>query len=427
MSAKHSRRKSKLIRFLAVILCACMMVPTLGVSAADTLAEVQAETDRLSQQKDELNAKLSSLEADEAQKTEYQATLQQQMSVVASEIAALEEEITLLDKKIGELEVKLEAAQAEMGDTFELFYERVIAIYTSGSSQLSTLEILLNADSLHDFTMKANILQSIDEHDSIIINKIQDYLTATETDREELRTSQEELANSKKERDSHKAELTDLSEKNKVALASISEAKQLTSDEIADVEAQKEAADAEMARLIEEKRQQEEAARQQAEAERQKQLEEQKNNSPSDGGYTPSPSDDPDDTYTPPSTGGSWQWPLPGGIVTQYYKSGQHRGMDISSGGGSQVRAAQGGTVLVANATDSWGSGWGYYVLIYHDGTYSSRYAHMDSLVVSAGQTVSAGQVLGYEGNTGDSYGAHLHFEVLENGTRVDPQPFIGG
>lgn len=83
--------------------------------------------------------------------------------------------------------------------------------------------------------------------------------------------------------------------------------------------------------------------------------------------------------------------------------------------------AAADGQVIEANATDSWGYSWGYYVLIYHNGTYSTRYAHMSSVAVSTGQYVTAGTIIGYEGNTGNSFGAHLHFEVYENGTRVNP------
>ncbi len=64
---------------------------------------------------------------------------------------------------------------------------------------------------------------------------------------------------------------------------------------------------------------------------------------------------------------------------------------------------------------------------IYHNDTYSTLYAHMSSTAVSTGEYVSKGQVIGYEGNTGDSTGPHLHFEVWQNGTRVNPRPFLFG
>ena len=87
--------------------------------------------------------------------------------------------------------------------------------------------------------------------------------------------------------------------------------------------------------------------------------------------------------------------------------------------------AAESGTVIEANNYDSWGDSWGYYVLIYHNGTYTTRYAHMSSMVVSTGQAVQQGQLIGYEGDTGNVTGPHLHFEVYENGSRVNPMNFL--
>ena len=64
-------------------------------------------------------------------------------------------------------------------------------------------------------------------------------------------------------------------------------------------------------------------------------------------------------------------------------------------------------------------------MLIYHNGTYTTRYAHLSSVAVSSGQYVTAGTVIGYEGATGNVTGPHLHFEVYENSVRVDPMRFL--
>ena len=89
--------------------------------------------------------------------------------------------------------------------------------------------------------------------------------------------------------------------------------------------------------------------------------------------------------------------------------------------------AAEDGTVVYVNAYDSWGSGWGYYVIVDHGlddyGCHiTTLYAHCSAIYVSEGQAVTGGQTcLGAIGNTGWSYGSHLHFEVREDGERVDP------
>ena len=102
-----------------------------------------------------------------------------------------------------------------------------------------------------------------------------------------------------------------------------------------------------------------------------------------------------------------------------------HKGMDLAANYGTPITAAASGTVIMANSTDDWGYSWGYYVSIFHNSTYSTLYAHCSSLAVSNGQYVEAGQVIAYVGSTGNSTGNHLHFEVYENGTRVDPGQFF--
>lgn len=133
----------------------------------------------------------------------------------------------------------------------------------------------------------------------------------------------------------------------------------------------------------------------------------------------------------PPSngSGGGFDpiWPMPGEYYVSCPYNGYpgHKGMDIAGDWGDPIVAVADGQVIEANDYDSWGYSWGYYVLIYHNGTYSTRYAHLSSVAVSTGQYVTAGTIIGYEGDTGNAYGPHLHFEVYENGSRVDPALFL--
>lgn len=117
-------------------------------------------------------------------------------------------------------------------------------------------------------------------------------------------------------------------------------------------------------------------------------------------------------------------WPLPGhtyischfGEVDAFGNAG-HRGTDIPAPEGTPILAAHSGTVLVSGWNDSYGN----QVLLDNGAGLSTRYAHMTQTAVTAGEAVTAGQVIGYVGSTGDSTGNHLHFEVMRGGVRVDP------
>ena len=121
---------------------------------------------------------------------------------------------------------------------------------------------------------------------------------------------------------------------------------------------------------------------------------------------------------------GNLCWPLPGhsyiscnfGEPDAYGNPG-HRGTDIPAPEGTPILAAHSGTVIISG----WNNSYGNQVLLDNGAGLSTRYAHMTQTAVTAGEAVTAGQVIGYVGNTGDSTGFHLHFEVMQNGVRVNP------
>ncbi len=125
---------------------------------------------------------------------------------------------------------------------------------------------------------------------------------------------------------------------------------------------------------------------------------------------------------------GALCWPLPGhtyischfGEVDAFDNAG-HRGTDIPAPEGTPILAAHSGTVLVSG----WNDNYGNQVLLDNGAGLSTRYAHMTQAAVTAGEAVTAGQVIGYVGSTGDSTGNHLHFEVMQGGIRVDPLSLV--
>ena len=153
-----------------------------------------------------------------------------------------------------------------------------------------------------------------------------------------------------------------------------------------------------------------------------------------------------------PSSGATFNgrlaWPCPNySRITSYFGGRQspgggvgsrnHKGIDLGASHGSNILAAESGTVITVSNTCkhdypktvatkcSCGGGYGNYVMISHDGGIVTLYAHCASINVSKGQKVSRGQVIAGVGSTGYSTGNHLHFGLLLNGTYVDPLPYI--
>jgi murein DD-endopeptidase MepM/ murein hydrolase activator NlpD len=116
-------------------------------------------------------------------------------------------------------------------------------------------------------------------------------------------------------------------------------------------------------------------------------------------------------------------WPLSGPITSYYgYRwGGFHTGIDIDGVTGQPYVAAASGKVVFAG----WNGGYGYSILIDHGNGVATRYAHSSQLNVKAGQTVEKGQTIGLVGSTGRSTGSHLHFEVIINGSTVNPLNYI--
>lgn len=117
-------------------------------------------------------------------------------------------------------------------------------------------------------------------------------------------------------------------------------------------------------------------------------------------------------------------WPLEvKGTITSYWGDGRnHKGLDIAAPAGTEIHAVKAGTVVLAG----WDKDYGYNVIIDHGNGVKTRYAHSRKLHVKVGDKVSQGQFIAEVGTTGQSTGNHCHFEVVINGTRVNPAPYLG-
>lgn len=395
--------------FWAGLLALCIFCMAPANAIARTVEEIEQEQAQLDEEKQQLEDKLQKLRDDEAQKQAYQETLQQKIDVLQTQINTARQDISDLNAHITELTLKLEKSEEKIQSTIDQFKQRLVALYKAGD--VSTLQILLDSSSFSDFTMRSEMMRSMTKHDQELMNKIEEYMESTKAEREDCEASKKKVADLQKKLESQQKELDVLYQENAAAIAALQDAQATTEDAIAENEKQGAAKIAEMEELIAKQKAAEEEARRQQQA--------------SGGEWM-------GDNVVYPSGGGGVEgfnpiWPLPGVTYVSCYYGGYagHRGMDIAGAWGTPVVAAESGTVIAANDYDSWGDSWGYYVLIYHNGTFTTRYAHLSSLAVVNGQQVSQGDVVGYEGATGNVTGPHLHFEVYENGSRVDPMIYL--
>lgn len=419
-----SSKKRRLARGAALALAVLLMLPVRTL--ATTIDEVQNRQEELKQENEDLQAKIDALKEDEEAALAYQEELTGKIDENEQKIDQARATIEEMNGKIKELEARISLSEEKYQGTIDAFKERLKALYVSGGSSLGTLEILLDSSSLSEFFTRQELVEVMAQRDQSMLDQLDAYMAETQSDREELVAAQQEVADSKKAIEAAQDELEVLYEENDLLVASLEGQQAQAQEQIAANEAEDAELQAQLEALIAERNRQEEEKRQQALQNQQAQ------NGGSDGGEgatQPSGGTGVEPVTPGLQSGFSPIWPLPGvgvGSITGHfgdmYFNGPHNGLDIGAGYGTPIVAAQAGEVISAQYHWSWGNN----VLIWHNETFSTRYAHMSSIAVSAGQYVEQGQIIGYVGSTGESFGNHLHFEVYYGGSRVDPDPYLG-
>ena len=419
-----SSKKRRLARGVALALAVLLMLPVRTL--ATTIDEVQNRQEELKQENEDLQAKIDALKEDEEAALAYQEELTGKIDENEQKIDQARATIEEMNGKIKELEARISLSEEKYQGTIEAFKERLKALYVSGRSSLGALEILLDSESLSEFFTRQELVEVMAQRDQSMLDQLDAYMEETQGDREELVAAQQEVADSKKAIEAAQDELEVLYEENDLLVASLEGQQAQAQEQVAANEAEDAELQAQLEALIAERNRQEEEKRQQALQNQQAQ------NGGSDGGEgatQPSGGTGVEPVTPGLQSGFSPIWPLPGvgvGSITGHfgdmYFNGPHNGLDIGASYGTPIVAAQAGEVISAQYHWSWGNN----VLIWHNETFSTRYAHMSSIAVSAGQYVEQGQIIGYVGSTGESFGNHLHFEVYYGGSRVDPDPYLG-
>lgn len=391
---------------------------TFGMTAqAKSTSELRGEKEKIQKEIDSAQNKLNELSSEKKETEEYLSTLQSKINLLQDKIDALEDdkavlqsEINAVSEKITKTENEIIAAQeevdrkqAEFDATYEVYCQRLRAMYVSGSA--STIEVLLTCSDISSMLTRAEMVKSVSEQDSAILDELMTKMEEIQSKKQELEVKRNELSDDKQALEHDKQELQS-------SINEIDASKSELDAEVADCNAimQKLASQqSEYMELIETN---------------EEQLQEVENQiraaaiaaSGGDGSIAGSTG----------SGSGQLGYPTDSRRISagypNYSSGGYHGGIDFQVGTGSNVYAAASGTViLVQHLTYSYGN----YVMVDHGNGLSTLYAHNSSILVSVGQSVSRGQVIAKSGSTGNSTGPHCHFEVRVNGNRVNPLNYL--
>ena len=392
MKRRNFRRWSGLLAMLmAVVLLAADMAPLASAKVTQSdINKLKNESSALDKKQAEVEARLKELAKDKKQVLNRRDLLDSQIANTAAQISNVESQIANYNQLIAQSEAELADAEAREAEQYELFCRRVRVMEEQGT--VTYWQVLFGATSFADMLSRLNDVNEIMEADQSVIDNLKELqvqIAATKAGLEENKAATEvakaELETKKAALDSQRRE----------AIALVQEIKDNEAeykDAAAELKAEEERIQAEIVRLSRE------LAAQQAAAGQSQQT--------NPGGYIWPV----DSRYITSTVGGRTS---PGGVG-----STNHKGTDIGRVGyTSSIYAAKAGTVIVSEYSNSYG----HYVVISHGSGNTTLYGHMSSRKVSVGQTVKQGDVIGITGSTGNSTGPHLHFEITENGVRVNP------
>lgn len=412
------------ITVISLVLCVLMLgglvtSALLTIASAASSSEIQKTINDLKNQAQEIADQGAALQKEiDANQSDTQSTIDKksdidkQISITEAEIqntnALIQQYSLLIAQKQSELEDAL-ARQAEMNETYKA---RLRAMEENGT--ISYWSVLFKATDFSDLLSRIDSIHEVAEADQRMLKELEAISLEIEADRESLenelvaqQAAKDALAEQEATLQAQRAEADAL-------LIDLAAAYDNLTDEYLANEAEEEA----LRKEIMEAQAAYEAALSAEEAER---LAQQNQNNVAGSGST---------SNVTPSTSG-FVSPLPGGAyVTCAYgwrihpiwgDQRFHSGVDLAASQGTPIYAIAAGTVTTA----TYGDANGYYVSISHGNGYGSVYCHMTNYIVSVGDSVSQGQVIGYVGSTGWSTGPHLHFEIHVNGSAVNPMDYI--
>lgn len=421
--------RTKIVRIISIVLAAVILLSLVStalivmVHAASSseikskLADLRAKQAEIQKQSDELEKSIAENKDQTKTLVSQKAEIDQEMEMSRQKIENLNEQIQQLNLLIAEKQTELEASVAKEEALQKQYKARLRSMEETGS--VSYWSILFRASSFSDLLDRVDMIREIAESDQLMLKQLSAATQAVETERADLEQQKLDLQQTEDDLAVEQAELETKRAKADTLITQMQAEYASLSDEFLAAEAD-EAAVREQIKKAETDyfnalaKEQAAAAAAAAAA-----------NKPSSGSNSSSSSS------SGGASSGGFAFPLAysTGVTCAYGprvhpingNKSFHYGVDLAAGMNTEIYATKSGTVTGA----TYGEANGYYVTINHGDGYSSIYAHMTNYVVSVGDSVKQGQLIGYVGTTGWSTGPHLHFEILYSGSNVNPMNYI--
>jgi len=364
----------------------------------------------------------------------------------------------------------LERTEVELSEQRTQLEGRIRAAFKYG--QVSFAEALSGVHDIADFLNSSTYVGRVMDNDRILVERVLELLDQAANDRaaaDGLReaadaeavaaaaaeavaaAAADEVAAAAEQQRAKTAEVAERRTEQQAALEGLREDRVSIEGHLAGLDAESARIEAQLAEIArqqaeeaerlfqEELRRQEEERKREEEERRRREEEERKRREEAEArGQEPEPAPLPVEPEPEPERevdrgSGPWLRPVVGRMTSPFGPrwGRNHNGVDLAGGVGANVVASQGGLVVYVVAgchpTSSWGCGGGFgnYVMVAHPGGMATVSAHLSTVAVSVGQNVTAGQSLGQVGNSGNSYGSHLHFEIRDGGVPQNPCGYI--
>ena len=416
------KNRKRLVSVLAGVMAAVLLL-TLLMSILPTFAgaassgEIRKQIIALQQERKEVQNQIADVKKQYKENENEIADLIAKKNVIDQEIQLLNTQIININEQISAYNLLIADKQDEL-DTAE---DRLETLNQENKDRIRTMEeegevsyweVVFKANSFSDLLDRLNMVEEIAASDKRRLQELSDAANKVEEAQAELEAEKVELEDTKKDLDDTQAEMN---EKNKESEALLQELLQKADDLQALEEECKEQENAFLKQIA--------AMEVQFNAAKQREWEAWKATS------VPATTAGGGSSGSGGSSGG-WQVPCSYTSITSPFgnrksptagASSYHQGVDLDTGTGDPVYATRAGVVTIAG----WGNAAGNYVQINHQDGFSSIYMHLRDYCVSAGQIVSAGQLIGATGATGIATGDHLHFGISYNGVYVNPCNYV--